>query len=389
MSEAIFNELTNQFNEKGPEQALDHLCTTLEANKDYANLFYALLMKKRHELGITPIPTSPAQQIPEELHAQYEEAIRKAATSVGQMCLKESNIAQAYNFFNLLGDTSPVAQALENYSPAEEEDAEPVVNIAFHQGVNPKRGFDLILDRWGICSAITILGSQEFPWGEEARDYCIKQVIRTLHAELTDRLINDISSHETAPDEKTPISELVQGRPYLFGDDMFHVDLSHLSAVVQMSINLEACEERDIARELCEYGRRLSKQFQFRTEPPFDDLYADHAVYLDMLAGKNIEDGIAHFRKKVEDNNPENYGTFPAEVLVNLLLRLDRPQDALDVAKEYLKEAQDRPLSCPNLVELCEKTKNYQALSEISQQLNNPVHYLAGLLGERMSVNGK
>ncbi len=383
MDKHLFETLKQELETQGADAAIDSLCNVLREQRDYPNLFYAMLMKKRHELGISPIPTSPAQQIPKEFHPQYEDAIREAAQTVGQMCLDAGNIPQAWSFYQLLGETGPVAEALEKYQPEEEEDAEPLVGIAYHQGVNPKRGFDLILDRWGICSAITILSSQEFQWGVESRDYCIKRVIQTLYHELRERLIHDITQSESAPDPKTPVKDLIQGRPYLFAGDIFHVDVSHLGAAVQMSINLPLCEEVHMARELCEYGKRLSKQFLYRSEPPFDDMYNDYGIYLSVLTGENVEEGLAHFRKKIEDNPPEEYGTFSAEVLVNLLLRLDRPEEALEVARTYLTDAQDRPLTCPNIVELCERTKNFQTLAEVSQEKDNQVHYLAGLIGSR------
>ena len=53
-------------------------------------------------------------------------------------------------------------------------------------------------------------------------------------------------------------------------------------------------------------------------------------------------------------------GTFPAEVLINLLLRMDRPKEAMQVAREIPEPCFRSRLSCPNLVELCQKTGDYQ-----------------------------
>jgi hypothetical protein len=68
-------------------------------------------------------------------------------------------------------------------------------------------------------------------------------------------------------------------------------------------------------------------------------------------------------------------------VLVNLLLRLDRPAEALAVAQEHLATAgSERPLTCPSVLELCQKADDYRALAEAAQQRGDPVHYLAGLI---------
>src|SRR6266511_2803458 len=123
------------------------------------------------------------------------------------------------------------------------------------------------------------------------------------------------------------------GRVWLFEDAVAHFDKSHRSAVVQMSTQLPPGEELQMAREMCAYGARMPARLRYGSEPPFDDQYRDYGVYLATLAGDDVEAGIAHFRAKVEAADPEADGTFPAEVLVNLLLRLGRNAAALAVAR--------------------------------------------------------
>ena len=78
MDAVLFDELQQDLNQRGPTVAIDHLCARLRERKDYAGLFYALLLKKRVELGVSPVPTEPAQAMPAELQGPYEEAIREA-----------------------------------------------------------------------------------------------------------------------------------------------------------------------------------------------------------------------------------------------------------------------------------------------------------------------
>src|SRR4051794_32110557 len=49
---AVFAELEKTLAAKGPAAAIDELCVKLRAAGDYNALFYALLMKKRLELGV-------------------------------------------------------------------------------------------------------------------------------------------------------------------------------------------------------------------------------------------------------------------------------------------------------------------------------------------------
>jgi hypothetical protein len=181
---------------------------------------------------------------------------------------------------------------------------------------------------------------------------------------------------------------MIAGRDYLFADDSYHIDVSHLSSVVQMSVSLQPCAELDIARELCEYGRHLTGRFTNPGDPPFEDLYKSHAAYLAALAGNEVEENLNFFREQAANADPQTVGTYPAEVLVNLLLRLQRPAEALDVARKHLVGVDNRQLTCPSVSELCQKVSDYQALADVARQQGDPVHFMAGLLAAGKQTQG-
>jgi hypothetical protein len=377
---AVFDDLETTLKTKGSAPAIDRLCDALRERKDYSSLFYALLLKKRFELGVSPVPTGPAQELPEAVHEPYEDAIRDAGRLVGRLYLDEGNIPHAWMYFRMLGEQEPVAKALEEFRPGDNDDLQQVVDIAFHQGVNPRRGFDLVLDRFGLCSAITMVSSQAIALPGDIREYCVARLVRALYDELVHRLKADIVQKEGQAPEAGTVRELIAGRDWLFADEFYHIDISHLGAVVQMSIYLPPGEELNKARELCEYGQRLSPRFKYASDPPFDDQYRDYGVYLATLAGDQISEGIAHFRAKVEKADPETDGTRPAEVLVNLLLRLNRAEEALAVARRFLASANQQQLSCPGITELCQRTKDFKTLAEVAREQGDPVHFIAGLI---------
>jgi hypothetical protein len=380
MDPAIFDDLQRHLTADGPRAAIDRLCSSLREQKEYGELFYALLLKKRYELGLSPVPTGASQDIPEAMQAPYEDAIREAGRLVGRLHLEEGNIPQAWVYFRMLGEPAPVAEALENYRPGEGDDCQQVVEIAFHQGVHPKKGFDMILDRFGLCSAITTVSSRELPISEADRAYCVRRLTRTLYGELVERLKADVERREgSCPDAHT-VRELMEGHDWLFEDEFYHVDVSHLGAVVQMSTHLSSGEELRMARELCAYGQRLSPRFKYPGDPPFEDPYRDYGVYLSVLAGEDPEEGLSYFRAKVEQADPEEVGTLPAEVFVNLLLKLDRADEALAVARKHLAAVDDRRLTCPSIADLCNRTRQYGVLVDVARERQDPVHYLAGLL---------
>ncbi|HJT79092.1 MAG TPA: hypothetical protein VJ739_17990 [Gemmataceae bacterium] len=384
MDQAIFEQLQQTLAAKGPAAAIEQLCTDLREQKDYTGLFYALLMKRRHELGVSPIPTAPAQELPVEAHAPYEDAIREAARTVGDLHLRAGEIPQAWVYFRMIGEPEPVRAALEAHEPREDEDLQTLVQIAFYEGVHPRKGFDWILTRYGICNSITTLSSQmDLPHAPDVRPYCVQRLVRALYDELRERLRADIERREEPPAAGARVRDLLAGRDWLFADEFAHIDTSHLSSVVQMSTQLEPGAELDMARELCTYGQRLSGRLRYPGDPPFEDTYRDYGVYLSILAGDGVEEGLAHFRTKAEQADPETIGTYPAEVLVNLLLRLDRPAEALTVARRFLAGVTDRRLTCPGVGELCQKVKDYRTLAEVAREQGDPVHFVAGLIAER------
>jgi hypothetical protein len=220
------------------------------------------------------------------------------------------------------------------------------------------------------------------------KQYCLARLVQTLYHELRERLTAEIVRLKGSPPLEaeaprgTPgvVQSLIEGYPSLFEEDFYHIDISHLSSVVQMSIHLPPGKEMDLARELCAYGKHLTGRFQQQNDPPFENLYLGYDHYLGILSGQNVEEGLAYFRDQAEKASPEEVGTYPAEVLVNLLLGLDRPAEALAVARKYLAATDNRRLNCPSIAELCAKVQDYQTLAEVSRQQGDAIHYLAGLL---------
>ena len=125
--------------------------------------------------------------------------------------------------------------------------------------------------------------------------------------------------------------------------------------------------------ELAEYGQRLDPMYQNPAEPPFEDPFVDHAAYLGALLGENVEEAIAHFRKKVGASVPGS-----AQVLVGLLARLGRYKEAVQISLEQLGgEADD---DCPSAVQLCQMAGDYQQLRDVARKNGDFLGFAAGIL---------
>jgi hypothetical protein len=376
---ALFDSLREALATKGPTAAVDQLCATLRESKDYAKLFYALLMKKRLEMGVTPIPTSSATTFSEAQQEEYEQAIRDACRVVGESFLKEHNIPAAFAYYRMIGEVKPIRDAIDSYVAGPDEDIQPVVEVAYAQGVHPRKGFDLILERYGICNAITTASGYDPGHGPEVRAHCVQRLVHALHDQLIERLRGAIEQQQGFPPSGRTIPVLLEGRDWLFADDMYFTDTSHLSSVVQMSIDLQDPDELRLARELCAYGKKLAPSLRYQGNPPFENIYDDVDVFLAILLGEEVDAGLEHFRAKIT-GDPDGPDYFAAEVLVRLLVRLNRLPEALEIAKQYLTTVDERQLNCPGPFELAQRLNDYQTLAETARARQDPVHYLASLI---------
>jgi hypothetical protein len=182
---------------------------------------------------------------------------------------------------------------------------------------------------------------------------------------------------------------MLEAHPELMADDAYHIDTSHLSSVVQMSTYLPAGPENRLAQELCVYGRLLAPGLRGHNDPPFDEGYEDYLAYLKVVGGAvrpplaanpaDVEAGLARFRAKAAREAAEG-ATYAAQVYVNLLLKANRPAEALAAAKEFLMAEDDRNLICPGVNELAKKAGDFAALADAAQARNDPVGFLAGLI---------
>lgn len=373
--------LEAKLNQEGPGAAIDRLVADLEAAGEHRLLLDALLLKARHELGLPLIQVGRLTDLPEPSRSRFEERYVEALRHVGRKLLETDDIPGAWPYFQAIGETAPVAEAIDRLEPSDDQErVARLIEVAFHQGANITRGFELILDNYGPCTAITSL-EQRAPADEAVRASCVERLIRHLHEQLVNSLRHDIERRgQSKPSETATIAELVEGRDWLFSEEAYHIDVSHLSTVVRWSVMTTDPEALDLAIDLTEYGRRLSPRLQYEGTPPFDRVFDDHGIFLKALRGRDIEEGVAHFRAKLAEveatpDDPES--TLPAQALVNLLWRLDRNDEAIDVAERELATVPESMLVCPPLAELCQRAGRMDRLAEIADRTNQPVHFLA------------
>jgi hypothetical protein len=380
-----FTLLEEALRAQGPAAALDRLTEHLAASGEYRALLDALLLKARHELGLPAITSGSLANLPEPERSQYEEKYVAAIQLVGSKYLEAGDIPTAWAYYRAISEPEPVARAIADYCPAEnDERLSAVIEVAFNHGVSPERGFELILNHYGTCPAISAF-EQLPPHDLATRTACAARLIRHLHRELSANLRAEIASRgQVLPPEGSPIALLVEGRSWLFADESYHIDISHLAAVVRMSLLVRDGDVMALAADLTEYGRRLAPRLLFDGPPPFEKIFDDHRIYLKALLGHDVDQAIAHFQGKITpDNDQETDACLPAQTLVNLLVHVGQLGAAIDVAKEHLAGLPDSALACPSVAQLCQRAGQPERLARIARDQGDLVTFTAALLQSR------
>jgi len=376
-----FQALHQAIRNEGPEFALDQLITLLSERGESRALLDALLLRARHELGLPLIHPGSLNDLPEPLRSKYEERYVDAIRTVGGRLLAAGDIPGAWPYLRAIGEPEPVAKAIDAYVPTEgDEQLNQIVEVAFNQGANARKGFELILEHYGTCSAISAF--EHLPADDATRGACADSLVRQLHNHLLGNLRAEIAQRgQPLPAKPESIADLIRGRDWLFHDEAYHIDVSHLAATVRVAPLLTDSQSIALAADLTDYGARLSERFRYEGEPPFENTYEDHGFYLRTLLGQEVDRGIAHFRAKLPAPGQEDRGALlAAQVLVGLLARLNRLDEAIEIAAQYLADVPESALICPGPAALCHRAGQPDRLARIAQEHGNLVHYAAALL---------
>jgi hypothetical protein len=278
MPQPVFDELTNEISRGGVEAALTRLADRLREDEKYHDLFDARLMEARYRLGLPIILTSSLDDLPEPQRTQVENAYLESCREVGGMLLAKGRVREAWMYLRPVGDKPAVAEALRRLEPTDENTQE-IIDVALHEGVSPRYGFELVLKQYGTCNAITMFDSTMHGQPRPQREDVARLMVRHLHGELARNLRAEVARHEGGQPTETTILGLVADRDWLFESDNYHIDTSHLHAVVRFARQTTDEESLRLAADLTEYGRRLSRQYQYPGEEPFVDSHPTHALF--------------------------------------------------------------------------------------------------------------
>ena len=377
MSTTPFQEVESALASGGIESALDVLAEKLRSNGEYHELFEARKLGLRHRLGL-PLLYDQSGDMTDEQQRQLEEGLIEACRESGLLLIEKGKIRESWAYLRPIGENSLVAGRLRQI-PVNDENMEELIEVLLYEGVDPSRGFQLILEHYGTCNAITTYEGQMYQKDVRTQQKAAEMILRRVHGELIENVIGHISREEDEPPAGGSLGQLLQGREWITADGNYHVDTSHLASTVRISRVLEGSRNLELSLDLTDYGRRLDPSLQYPGEEPFTDVYASHGHYFEALLGRDVPAAVDYFRQRAEQVDVRAEGTVAVEVLIQLLARIGRYREAIDATLELIPEGVQTVGLAPSLLELSSKAGHYQPMLDACQRRDDLLGYAACL----------
>ena len=378
MPTSDFDQLQSAFSSGGAEAALQRAAELLRQQKKYHELFEVLKMQVRRRLGLPLLPGA-SDDLPEEQRTKLEDGLIASCREVGSALLKEGKIREGWMYLRPVGDRNEAANLMGQIE-ANDENYEELIEVCLHEGVDVGRGYELVLEHYGTCNAITQYDSSVVRRPRADQAPAAQRLLRRVHADLLQSVKTDIARQEGQQPAGATLKELLHDRDWLFRDNSYHLDTTHLAACVRISRVLSDPADWRMALDLTEYGRRLSQQFQYQGDEPFAEIYPSNALYFQSLLGENVEEAIAFFKNKAEMLDPQYHGGAAIETYVDLLNRLGRHKEALAAAVQHGLGSIQPLGNAPSLVELAQKSGEVQPVLEHCRAKDDVLGFAAALV---------
>ena len=383
---SVFDRIAELKSSAGPQAAIDHLIETLRTEKNFHRLFDAMLLKKKREMGLPVVNPTSLDDVPDDQRKEFEQHYIDSARVVGTLLLEDKQIGDAWVYFRTIQEPGVIADALDKTNlPDDYEKSQQLINIALYEGANPVRGLQFLLQSNGTCNTITALDQAIGQFSPENRRKAAAIMVKHLYNEVMQNVKSEVDQRMALPPGAQPqtLRELIMGRDQLFQNGNYHVDVSHLSSVVRFARFMNGSDpELKLAVQLAEYGSKLESQFQYPGEPPFEDTYPAHIQYFNILLGKNFDQALAYFQQKLDNEPDEPDQQLIAYVMVDLLVRTDRLDQALEVAEKHLRFLNEQSFS---FADLCSKAGKLDVWAAAAKESGDLVGYTAAIVQSGVS----
>ena len=320
---------------QGIDQGLGFLKNQFLDSGQYHRLFDVLKMQTRRGLGLNLLHSHDDPPLEEGVQRKLEDGLLDSCREVARLYFAENNLNEGWVYLQPLGD-EPLARELIESVEVTDDNFGSLIEIAFNHGVSPIYGYRLILEKSGTCNGITAFDVNAMQFDRSTVAGLASVLLNHFHDEILANVIEHVKKEDHRVDEKASLASLLQRHEWLVHEGGHHADVTHLASVIRIARQTTKVEDHQLALSLARYGCRLGKDFQFASDPPFENLYEDHRIWFEALTGENVESAVKHFAKKSDDAKGQHHETSAAEALVDLQIRIGDRDAAVETAIERL-----------------------------------------------------
>ena len=379
MADSLFEQLEQQCTSGGVDAVLEHLITSLQQDKKHHELFEALKMQVRRRAGLPLLYGESGDDLDPKQRALLEDGLLGACRQVGTGLLEAGRVSEGWMYMRPVGDLA-AAREMINKIEVQDDNVDEMVEVLLQEGVDPARGFSVVLQNYGTCNAITTFESVMPQKGKADQRAVAQLLLRHVHQELFTNVKADVAGRQESEPTATTLAELIAGQEGMFGEHSYHIDTTHLASTTRFSRILEDEESLRLALDLTQYGKELHEQFQYEGDEPFTDIYRDHAFYFQALLGENLDEALAYFKDRSDNVDTNQWGTVGIETYIDLLARVGKIEEAIAVTIEKTQPGQRTMGLAPSLLELCERSDNYSPLMDACRGSDDVLGFATGLM---------
>ena len=361
-------------------QMVDHYRST----KQPMELFEALKMRIRNELGLPLVASEDEPSRPEDVERQLENGLLDACREAGTMLIKSGKVADGWMYLRPTGDSSLAKELLSDVEIGE-DNYDEMIQVLLHEGVDIARGYQAVIDNQGTCNSITLFEQSLANRNKTDRQAAAACLLDHLYDELVSLVRDDITSRDKAPADDENLADMIQNRKWVLEDGGYHLDTTHLSSTVRIASVLDKPEQIQKLWELTQYGRKLNHQFQYPGEEPFVDFYPAYSNFFSILLGQNVDAGLKFFERRAKAVDCAEHGTAAVETYVDLLDRVGRHKEAVEAAIELVPQELPPQRIVSLLIDIATRAKlngdasAFEPIIAFCQQKGDILSYVAAL----------
>lgn len=369
---------------RGIDEGLEFLRGQFLDSGQYHRLFDVLKMKVRRNLGLALLDSQSDPPLDEDTQIKLEAGLLDACRVVAKLHLDEGNLNDGWVYLQPLGD-EPFARELVESLDVTDDNFGSIVEVAFNNSISPEFGYRIMLERSGTCNGITAFDVHAMQFDRETISNLASILLNHFYSEILANVIEHVKKVKGEADGTATLGELLQQHDWLVREGGHHADATHLASVIRIARQTTSAEDHRRSLALANYGCRLSEDFHFASDPPFENLYEDHRIWFEALTGTNVDAAIQHFAGKANQAQGQYHETPSAEALVDLQIRTDQRDDAVDSAVKLLlgkTRAEDLP---PSAFEIAKTPSQFDRIAEAFRGTENFAGYAFAKLCEAES----